>query len=99
MRTNGHQYFRNRFVFLRAHSWLICLFVALAPNVSAQWPQFRGNHQLNTELWAQAVKVFGPEGALESTIVKGDYTMDAVMLNAVNQQLPPGRPALLHARR
>jgi hypothetical protein len=32
-------------------------------------------------------------------MVMGDYAMAAVMLNAVNQQLPPGRPALLPARR
>ncbi len=60
---------------------------------------FRGNHQLNAELWARAVRLFGPQGALEISIVMGDYAMAAVMLNAVNQQLPPGRPALLPARR
>jgi len=60
---------------------------------------FRGNHQLNTELWARAVRLFGPQGALEISMVMGDYAMAAVMLNAVNQQLPPGRPALLPARR
>ena len=60
---------------------------------------FRGNHQLNAELWAQAVRLFGPQVALEITMVMGDYAMAAVMLNAVNQQLPPGRPALLPARR
>jgi hypothetical protein len=60
---------------------------------------FRGNHQLNSELWGKAVRLFGPQGALEISIVMGDYAMAAVMLNAVNQQLPPGRPALLPARR
>jgi alkylhydroperoxidase family enzyme len=60
---------------------------------------FRGTHQLNAELWAQAVRLFSPQGALEITMVMGDYAMAAVMLNAVNQQLPPGRPALLPARR
>ena len=60
---------------------------------------FRGTHQLNAEVWAQAVRLFGPQGALEITMVMGDYAMAAVMLNAVNQQLPPGRPALLPARR
>ena len=60
---------------------------------------FRGNHQLSAELWAKAVRLFGPQGALEVTMVMGDYAMAAVMLNAVNQQLPPGRPALLPARR
>jgi 4-carboxymuconolactone decarboxylase len=60
---------------------------------------FRGNHQLNAELWARAVRLFGPQGALEVTMIMGDYAMAAVMLNAVNQQLPPGRPALMPARR
>jgi hypothetical protein len=60
---------------------------------------FRGNHQLNAELWARAVRLFGTQGALEISIVMGDYAMAAVMLNAVNQQLPAGRPALLPARR
>jgi len=60
---------------------------------------FRGNHQLNAELWAKAVRLFGTQGALEITVVMGDYAMAAVMLNAVNQQLPPGRPALLPTRR
>jgi 4-carboxymuconolactone decarboxylase len=60
---------------------------------------FRGNHQLDAEVWAKAVRLFGPQGALEISMVMGDYAMAAVMLNAVNQQLPPGRPALLPARR
>ena len=60
---------------------------------------FRGTHQLKAELWAQAVRLFGPQGALEITMVMGDYAMAAVMLNAVNQQLPPGRPPLLPVRR
>jgi hypothetical protein len=60
---------------------------------------FRGNHQLTPELWARAVRLFGPTGTLEVSMVMGDYAMAAVMLNAVNQQLPPGRPALLPARR
>jgi 4-carboxymuconolactone decarboxylase len=60
---------------------------------------FRGNHQLSPELWARAVRLFSPQGAIEITMIMGDYAMAAVMLNAVNQQLPPGRPALLPARR
>jgi 4-carboxymuconolactone decarboxylase len=60
---------------------------------------FRGNHQLSSELWAKAVRLFNTQGALEITIVMGDYAMAAVMLNAVNQQLPAGRPSLLPARR
>ena len=60
---------------------------------------FRGNHQLAPDLWARAVRLFGAQGALEITMIMGDYGMAVVMLNAVNQQLPAGRPALLPARR
>lgn len=56
---------------------------------------FRGNHQLSGELWATAVRQFGTRGALDITIVMGDYAMAAVMLNAVNQNLPEGRKPLL----
>jgi 4-carboxymuconolactone decarboxylase len=56
---------------------------------------FRGNHQLSPELWAKAVQLFGRQGALDIPTIMGDYTMAAIMLNAVNQQLPPERPALL----
>jgi 4-carboxymuconolactone decarboxylase len=56
---------------------------------------FRGNHQLSGELWARAVRLFGARGALEISMVMGDYAMAAVMLNAVNQSLPPERKPLL----
>jgi 4-carboxymuconolactone decarboxylase len=56
---------------------------------------FRGNHQLSSDLWAKAVKLFGTQGALEATLIMGDYAMAAIFLNAVNQQNPPERKALL----
>ena len=56
---------------------------------------FRGNHQLSAELWAKAVTLFGRQGALDIPTIMGDYTMAAIMLNAVNQQLPADRPPLL----
>jgi 4-carboxymuconolactone decarboxylase len=59
---------------------------------------FRGNHQLSAELWATAVRLFGPRGALEIPTIMGDYAMAAVMLNAADQHLPAGRPPLLPAR-
>jgi 4-carboxymuconolactone decarboxylase len=60
---------------------------------------FRGNHQLNSEVWSKAVRLFGAQGALEATMIMGDYAMAAIFLNAVNQQLPPDRPALLPVRK
>ncbi len=56
---------------------------------------FRGNHQLTSELWAKAVQFFGKQGVIEITLIMGDYAMAAILLNAVNQQLPPERKALL----
>jgi len=56
---------------------------------------FRGNHQLSSELWAKAVRLFGDQGALEITMIMADYAMAAIFLNAVNQQLPPERQPLL----
>jgi hypothetical protein len=46
-------------------------------------------------LWAKTVELFGRQGAVEITAIMGDYAMAAVMLTAVDQQLPPGREALL----
>ena len=59
---------------------------------------FRGSHQMSAELWAKATRLFGPRGALEIPTIMGDYAMAAVMLNAVDQRLPAGRPPLLPAR-
>jgi len=59
---------------------------------------FRGNHQLSSEMWASAVRLFGRQEALDATLIMGDYAMAAVFLNAVNQQLPPDRKALLPVR-
>jgi len=56
---------------------------------------FRGNHQLSSPVWAKSVQLFGEQGALEATMIMGDYAMAAIFLNAVNQQLPPDRKALL----
>src|SRR4030095_12383922 len=53
------------------------------------------DHKVSSELWAKTVELFGRQGAVEITAVMGDYTMAAVMLTAVDQQLPPGREALL----
>jgi 4-carboxymuconolactone decarboxylase len=56
---------------------------------------FRGNHQLSSDLWAKTVRLFGAQGALEITMIMGDYAMAAIFLNAVNQHLPPERKPLL----
>jgi 4-carboxymuconolactone decarboxylase len=55
----------------------------------------RGNRQVPAELFAKMVSLFGERGAIEITMVMGDYAMTAMLLNAVNQQLPADREPLL----
>jgi len=58
----------------------------------------RGNRQVSPELFAKMVSLFGQRGTIEITMVMGDYAMTAMLLNAVNQQLPPDRDPLLPIR-
>jgi 4-carboxymuconolactone decarboxylase len=55
----------------------------------------RGDRQVPPELFARMVEQFGRRGTIEITMVMGDYAMTAMLLNAVDQHLPPGREALL----
>ena len=48
-------------------------------------------HRISPDLWAKAVETFGRQGTLELATIIGDYAMAAVMLNATDQHLPPGR--------
>ena len=52
-------------------------------------------HKVSPALWAKTVELFGRQGAVEITAIIGDYVMVGVMLTAADQQLPPGREALL----
>ncbi len=56
------------------------------------------DHRVSPELWAKTVQLFGHRGAVEIVITLGEYAMTAVMLTAVDQQLPPGRKPLLPKR-
>jgi 4-carboxymuconolactone decarboxylase len=58
----------------------------------------RGNRQVSPELFAKMVSLFGQRGTIEITMVMGDYAMTAMLLNAVDQQLPPDRDPLLPIR-
>ena len=51
------------------------------------------DHQLSSETWAEAVTVFGQQGALEIAAIMGDYAMAAVILHAIDQHIPPERTA------
>lgn len=55
-------------------------------------------HSVSPALWAKTVELFGRQGAIEITAIIGDYVMAGLMLTAVDQQLPPGRAALLPRR-
>ena len=46
-------------------------------------------------MFAKMVALFGEQGTIEITMIMGDYTMTAMLLNAVNQQLPADREPLL----
>jgi len=55
----------------------------------------RGTRQVPPELFAKMVALFGERGTIEITMVMGDYAMTAMVLNAVNQQLPADWEPLL----
>jgi 4-carboxymuconolactone decarboxylase len=56
------------------------------------------DHRVSPELWSKTVQLFGYRGAVEVVITLGEYAMTAVMLTAVDQQLPPERKPLLPKR-
>lgn len=58
----------------------------------------RGDRQVPSELFARMLTLFGRQGTIEITMIMGDYTMTAMLLNAVDQHLPPGREPLLPTR-
>ena len=60
--------------------------------------QLLHQHKLDSDVYAKAVETFGKQGTLELATIIGDYAMAAIMLNATDQHLPPGRPALLPAK-
>jgi len=53
---------------------------------------FEDNH-VSSATWAEAVSLFGQQGALEIAAIMGDYAMAAVILNATDQHIPADRPA------
>lgn len=56
------------------------------------------DRKVEPALWAKTVDLFGRQGAVEITAIIGDYVMVGLMLTAVDQQLPPGRPSTLPRR-
>jgi 4-carboxymuconolactone decarboxylase len=52
-------------------------------------------HKASPQLYGKVVELFGRQGMIEIAGTIGDYVMTAIILNAVDQQLPPTRKALL----
>ena len=60
--------------------------------------QLMREHRLDSDLYAEAVGYFGEKGLVELVTVMGDYVMVGMVLTAIDQRLPPERPALLPTR-
>jgi 4-carboxymuconolactone decarboxylase len=56
------------------------------------------DRKVSPELWAEMVRLFGRQGAVEVTMIMADYAMAGFILTAVDQQLPPERKPLLPER-
>jgi hypothetical protein len=52
-------------------------------------------HRVSSELWEKMVGHFGRQHTVEIMTIMGDYFRVGLMLNAVDQHLPPGREPLL----
>jgi 4-carboxymuconolactone decarboxylase len=52
-------------------------------------------HRVSSELWAKMVGHFGRQHTVDLMSIMGDYLRVGIMLNAVDQHLPPSREALL----
>ncbi len=51
--------------------------------------------RVDSDIFAKAVELFGRQGTLELAALMGDYAMVGIMLQAVDQHLPPERTATL----
>jgi len=52
-------------------------------------------HKVSSDLWAQMAKEFGRQGTVEIMALMADYFTVGMMMNAVDQHLPPQRKPLL----
>src|SRR5690348_1737041 len=53
------------------------------------------DNKVSSEVWADMVRLFGRQHTMDFLGIMGDYLRVGIMLNAVNQQQPASRPALL----
>jgi 4-carboxymuconolactone decarboxylase len=52
-------------------------------------------HRVSSELWEKMVSQFGRQRTVQLMMIMGDYFRVGLMLNAIDQHLPPERAALL----
>lgn len=52
-------------------------------------------HRVSSELWAKMVSDFGRQHTVQLMMIMGEYFKAGIMLDAVDQHLPPGREPLL----
>jgi 4-carboxymuconolactone decarboxylase len=52
-------------------------------------------HRVSSELWQRMVDLFGRQNTVDAMTIMGEYFRVGLMMNAVDQHLPPGREALL----
>src|SRR5687768_8765934 len=52
-------------------------------------------HRVSSELWQKMIGHFGRQHTVQLMMIMGDYFRVGFMMNAVDQQLPPDRKALL----
>src|SRR5258708_9600020 len=55
-------------------------------------------HKLNSDTFAKALELFGKQGTVELITLMGDYTLNALLLDALDQHLPADRKPLLPPR-
>ena len=60
--------------------------------------QILREHKLDSGTFAKAVELFGKQGTVELVTLMGDYTLNALLLDALDQHLPAERKPLLPAR-
>jgi 4-carboxymuconolactone decarboxylase len=55
------------------------------------------DHHVSAATYAEAVNLFTQQGTLEIAAIIGDYALAAILLTAINQQVPPTMSPLLPA--
>jgi alkylhydroperoxidase family enzyme len=56
------------------------------------------DHKVDSDLYAEAVRLFGRKGVVEMVTVMGDYVMVGMVMTAIDQHVPEDRQELLPPR-